>query len=223
MCSQRARSPPTRFLESERPGSSTSTRFFSKRRYDRRDETSWKERANNKLMADRNKADPFLVLGVDRKDQYTAVKRAFLQLAMKHHPDTAKSQSEKEQEESREIFIAARKAFEELTEGPDGVAVLRDESDDKWEEEELNSWFRKQSGGFDMPFMDLKTMKEVAEMTEKLGGEAGLDRDGGMWTLARMVTADVANGGDGGSVLQLEAGAIRDRQIDGELRRRRRR
>lgn len=84
----------------------------------------------------------------------------------------------------------------------------------------MDEWFRQETG-FDMPYMDLATMKEVAEMTESVGG--GLDRDGGMWTLARMVTENVKNGGDGSSILQLEAGDIRDRQIDGILRRRRRR
>ena len=74
-----------------------------------------------------------------------------------------------------------------------------------------------------MPYMDPKTMKEVAEMTEKIGGESGLDRDGGMWTLARMVKNDVASGGDGKSVLQLEAGETRNREINGTLRRIRKR
>lgn len=37
-----------------------------------------------------------------------------------------------------------------------------------------------------MPFTELATMKEVAKITETVKG--GLDRDGGMWTLTRMVT-----------------------------------
>jgi hypothetical protein len=87
-------------------------------------------------------------------------------------------------------------------------------------EEDLDQWFKSETG-YDMPFMDAATMKEVAEMTESVGG--GLDRDGGMWTLARMVADTVKSGGDGRSILQLEAGVVRDRSIDGILRRKRRR
>ena len=60
-----------------------------------------------------------------------------------------------------------------------------------------------------MPFMDVKTRKEVSRVMDEIGG--GLDRDGGMWTLARMVANDVKNGGDGASLLRLEAGDVRDR------------
>jgi len=185
----------------------------------------YKDRENAKFMMPSTKKDPFLVLGVTPKEQYSVVKRTFLQLAMKHHPDTAANRetSQEEEQASHDTFIAIRKAFEALVEGPEGVAVLRTDADEAWEEEELNTWFKDQSGGFDLPFMDAQTMKEVAEMTEKVGGDMGLDRDGGMWTLARMVTRDVDSGGDGKSVLQLEAGSLKDRQIDGELRRKRRR
>jgi hypothetical protein len=48
--------------------------------------------------------------------------------------------------------------------------------------------------------------------------------DGGMWTLARMVTASIKSGGDGrDAILSLEAGTIRDRAIDGVLRRKKKR
>lgn len=43
-----------------------------------------------------------------------------------------------------------------------------------------------------------------------------------MWTLARMVTASIKSGGDGSAVLSLEAGTIRDRSINGVLRRKKR-
>ena len=64
-------------------------------------------------------------------------------------------------------------------------------------------------------------MKEVAAMTETIGG--GLDRDGGMWALARMVTASVKAGSDAAVMLRLESGDVKDRVINGQLRRRRKR
>ena len=147
---------------------------------------------------------------------------------MKHHPDTSQASTKDEEQADRDIFVKARKAFEALVEAPDGMAILRSESDEHDHETEenndLSAWF-KQETGHAMPFMDLATMKEVAEMTEKVGGEAGLDRDGGMWTLARMVSQSVKSGGGGAdSLLQLEAGTNKlNREINGILRRKRKR
>jgi hypothetical protein len=166
------------------------------------------------------KDDPFAVLGVARTESYSDVKRTFLQIAMKHHPDTTAAGTEGEREANKDVFVAARKAFEAIVAGPGGLAILKSESADHVEEDDLDQWFKNETG-YDMPFMDAKTMKEVAEMTESVGG--GLDRDGGMWTLARMVADTVKSGGDGRSLLQLDAGTIKGDQIDGILRRKRRR
>ena len=66
-------------------------------------------------------------------------------------------------------------------------------------------------------------MREVAEMTDSMGG--GLDRDGGMWTLARMVSSSVKTGKESANTLRLEAGEIRPGEkevtLEGTLRRRR--
>ena len=140
---------------------------------------------------------------------------------MKYHPDTTAQCIDAERETNKDLFVSARKAFESIVASPDGIAILKTEADDYVEEEDdFEEWFKSETG-YDMPFMDAATMKEVAEMTESVGG--GLDRDGGMWTLARMVANTVREGGDSKSVLQLDAGIIRDRAIDGVLRRRRRR
>lgn len=139
---------------------------------------------------------------------------------MKHHPDTTSAGTAAEREANKDAFVAARKAFEAIAAGPDGLAILKSESADYVEEADLDQWFKNETG-YDMPFMDAATMKEVAEMTESVGG--GLDRDGGMWTLARMVADTVRSGGDSRSLLQLEAGSVRDGRIDGILRRKRRR
>ena len=167
-------------------------------------------------------SDPFRVLGLPSKDTtYKTVKQKFLQIAMKHHPDTTNAESDEERDEHRQVFVAARMAFEDIVEGPDGMAIMRSESDEAWDDEELNEWFHQESGGHDMPFMDVKTRKEVSRVMEEIGG--GLDRDGGMWTLARMVANDVKQGGDAASILRLEAGNIRSREINGVLRRKRKR
>lgn len=182
--------------------------------------------SEKRRLKKKKQEDPFAVLGITyiagkQEVAYSEVKRTFLQIAMKHHPDTTNADTEEEKEEHREIFVSARKAFENIVEGEGGMAVIRTEKDDMWEEDELNEWFQQESGGFDMPFMDVKTRREVSRVMNEIGG--GLDRDGGMWTLARMVANDVDNGGDGASLLRLEAGNVRDREINGVLRRRRKR
>jgi hypothetical protein len=177
---------------------------------------------NGKLITT---VDPFVTLGIIRSPtlQYKSVKTTFLKIAMKYHPDTTQQQkiTNEERDKNKDLFVASRKAFESIMAGPGGIAILKTEAEDYVEEEDdFEEWFKSETG-YDMPFMDAATMKEVAEMTDTVGG--GLDRDGGMWTLARMVANTVKAGGDVKSVLQLEAGDIRDRSIDGILRRKRRR
>jgi hypothetical protein len=179
-----------------------------------------------------SKPTPFTVLGVSTEDTYATVKKAFLKIAMTNHPDMHAKKgeakiSEEEQHRMRQVFIEARVAFESLEETPTGHVVIKGETaDSKKQEDEddsFNAWFQQETG-HDMPFMDLKTMKEVADMTDDMS--VGLDRDGGMWTLAKMVTAAVRQGNQNAAanILQLEAGEIKagkDGDIDGILRRRR--
>jgi hypothetical protein len=181
------------------------------------------EKGYYKTRKKEKKVNPHAVLGVSLNEKFAAVRKSFIRIAMKHHPDTAeKGATPEQEEESRETFMAARSAFEMLTECPaEGIAILRSESE-LAVDDDVDVWFKEETG-YDMPFMDAQTMKEVAEMTEKIGGGAGLDRDGGMWTLARMVTENMKSGGDGKDILRLESGDVRDRGIDGILRRRRRR
>lgn len=164
--------------------------------------------------------DPFRVLGVNKDDPYVKVKAAFIKIAMSHHPDTAQFESKEDKDSYREIFIRSRLAFEALTEGDQGETILKKE---KKEMEDFDAWFRSETG-HDTPFafMDKQTMKEVAEMEDTIGH--GLDRDGGMWTLASMVSKAVKSGQDSASLLQLEAGDVKhkDAHIEGLLRRRRR-
>ncbi|CAB9529162.1 expressed unknown protein [Seminavis robusta] len=178
----------------------------------------------------RRKVSPFKVLKVRRETPYAAVKTIFLKLAMQHHPDVASAKSEEEQEKSRELFIQARQAFEALVEDPEtgGICLVEELPDYVADDEhdKMDEWF-KQETGYDMPFMDEATMKEVAAMTDAVGGggmDRGLDRDGGMWELARMVTRTVKTGGDGKNLLRLEQGEVKEININNSnLRARRRR
>jgi len=125
--------------------------------------------------------DPFKVLKIPKESQYKDVKAKFLRIAMDNHPDMhTDGLSEKEQEAMRDRFIEARMAFERLEEDPsDGKAVLTEELVDR--DENFNSWFRNETGlknPFDLN-IDPEIMKEVAEMTEKMGGKQGMERDGG--------------------------------------------
>lgn len=161
---------------------------------------------------------------------YKDVKKKFLKIAMTNHPDThADNLSKEEKEKMRNKFIAARVAFESLVEDPDdGTAIrIKEHMENEQMEANFESWFKGETG-LNTPFqfdLDPETMKEVAKMTEKMGGESGgLDRDGGMWTLARMVTSAVKTGGDAATILRLEGGDAKVNPqggSNGKLRRRR--
>jgi len=136
---------------------------------------------SRKARKAKRKKDPFKVLKIPKGSLYKDVKATFLRIAMNNHPDMhTDGLSEKEQEAMRDKFIAARMAFEALEEDPeDGKAVLAEELIDR--ESNFDSWFHNETGlknPFDVD-MDPETMKEVAEMTEKMGGKQGMERDGG--------------------------------------------
>jgi len=143
-------------------------------------------KTRNKKKKKKEHEDPFKTLGVisqggtddDAVILYKDVKAAFLRIAMTHHPDTTQASTPEEEAEHRDVFIAARTAFEMIAQGSHGEALLRDD-DDAWQEDEFDEWFRNETG-HDMPFMDAATMKEVAEMTESVGG--------GLGTLCEMYT-----------------------------------
>ena len=166
------------------------------------------------------KEDPFKILGISVDDPYAEAKKRFLKIAMENHPDTSKVDNEKDRDRLRDVFIKARRAFEQLLEAPDGSIYHKTEANII---PDFDDWFRKETG-FSNPFdvnLDPQTMREVAEMTEEVGG--GLDRDGGMWQLAKSITNAHNAGGDGSAILRLEGGDYnpKNRSIDGDLRRRR--
>jgi hypothetical protein len=92
--------------------------------------------------------------------------------------------------------------------------------------EEFDSWFEKETGK-QSPFalnIDPQTMREVASMHEDMAGSHGLDRDGGMWHLASMISSTVKSGKEGAAeLLKLEAGRVVEEEAAGKLDRRRKR
>jgi len=183
---------------------------------------------SRKVRKRKTKQNPFKVLKIKEGMLYKDVKAKFLKIAMSNHPDTQSSDdiSEKEREKMKNIFIDGRIAFESLVENTDGTAVLATEKVDK--EGNFDSWFRDETG-LKNPFnldIDAETMKEIAKATEEMGGDQGLDRDGGMWTLARMVTSAVKAGGDAASILRIESGDVKEHGkgggVPGKLGRRKR-
>ncbi len=155
---------------------------------------------------------------------------------MQNHPDVLNQRLDesspnykKEMEAAVEKFMKARTAFESLVEDDDGMCMLRTEAEaieEIMNDDQFDAWFLNETGKSNPYQFDLDpaTMREVAAATEKMGG--GLDRDGGMWTLATMVSNSVKSGKEAGSTLRLEAGTIAENDstlnVEGTLRRRRR-
>ncbi len=178
---------------------------------------------------------PFRALRISKDAQYAAAKKSFLKVAMNNHPDVLNQRLdkndanyEKQMKKAVDLFMKARTAFESLAEGDNGGCILRIEveaQDELMNDDQFDAWFENETG-FRNPQFDLdpKTMREVAAATATMGG--GLDRDGGMWTLANMVSNSVKEGKKAGSTLRLEAGELQDKvpveELEGKLRRRRR-
>ena len=155
---------------------------------------------------------------------------------------------------SQEIFMSCRKALEMLVECEEtGRAILKSNSNlegdsdisgsgsrrsrrhSMMSNEEFDSWFEKETGHSSNPFqfdLDPQVMREVADMHSNMEGSHGLDRDGGMWHLASMISNAVKSGKESGggaaeSILRLEAGSsVNDgggEDAMGKLERRRKR
>jgi hypothetical protein len=174
---------------------------------------------------------PFRTLNIPKDSKYTHAKKSFLKIAMKHHPDTVGNDCEETKSKSQHIFMQCRKALESLEECPQtGLAILKTEAELKrsMSNEEFDTWFEEETG-HQTPFqfdLDPKVMREVASMHSEMEGSHGLDRDGGMWHLASMISSAVKSGKENGaeSILKLEAGAMGsggEVEASGKLSRRR--
>lgn len=157
--------------------------------------------------------DPFEILGVSKEDKYIAIKRTFLKLAMKNHPDTASFESEEEKAKSVERFMFIRSAFESIVETEDGYAEIAKK---KGDDSSFESWFYEETGHeAPDPFsfqLDPDTLREVAEMRE-VNQNGGLDR-GGMWAMATMVTQGLDISGGLKKPMKLEQGEIKTKSTN---------
>ena len=103
------------------------------------------------------------------------------------------------------LFMKCRTALESLEECPNtGAALLKAEADKRrtMSNEEFDSWFEEETG-HQNPFqfdLDPKVMREVANMHSEMEGSHGLDRDGGMWHLASMISNAVKSGKENGEI-----------------------
>jgi hypothetical protein len=130
-------------------------------------------------------ANSFDILGVPKTSTYDAVKRKFVELALKYHPDTSDIENGDAEE-----FIRLRQAFETIREQEDGSASLMENGERVWTDEEFQSWFYEETGHQDIMFrMDMSTRREVIEIAESQS-QGGLDR-GGMWEMARAMADQV--------------------------------
>jgi DnaJ-class molecular chaperone len=131
--------------------------------------------------------NPYEILGIQKNATYDEARRRFVELALRHHPDTSVSSTDDDKDKSMKDFIRFRQAFEALREGKDGMIYTRGEEDESslWSsDEEFNAWFYEETGHADIMFcMDIKTRKEVIDVVNNQA-QGGLDR-GGMWEMAR--------------------------------------
>lgn len=142
-----------------------------------------RRRVSNWKIQEQN---PFGILGIPKNSTYQTVKRRFIELALKHHPDTSqRDENDYDEKDGAEVFIQLREAFESIRENSDGTARLANSGEDSsWTNDEFQAWFYDETGHQDIMFkMDLKTRKDVIDIANHQA-QGGLDK-GGMWEMAR--------------------------------------
>jgi hypothetical protein len=125
--------------------------------------------------------NPFDILGIPKSSSYESVKRRFMELALKHHPDVSENDDD---DGGVEEFIRLREAFEAIRENTDGTLRLMKNGESLMSDDEFQAWFYEETGHHDIMFrMDLTTRKEVIEAVNTQS-QGGLDH-GGIWDMAR--------------------------------------
>ena len=117
------------------------------------------------------------------------------------------------------MFIKIKNAFDQIRESPNGTAILNDQEDEPvMSNEEYESWFYSETGKHMNNIGELnsskETIKEVSEMISKSAdmnvdeGAMELDRSGGIWAMAKMISQDANDNAASimGGVLRLEEG-----------------
>jgi hypothetical protein len=103
-----------------------------------------------------NRRNPYDVLGIPRNSSADTIKRKFLQLALRHHPDTNRHGDIKQS--SSDKFVEIRAAFDRINLEIADRNKEFDASSKPWfTEEEFNAWFYEETG----QNMDAATRREV--------------------------------------------------------------
>ncbi|GKY94365.1 hypothetical protein MPSEU_000402400 [Mayamaea pseudoterrestris] len=139
---------------------------------------------------------PHSVLGVPKQAPLPEVKRAFLQLALMHHPDRAETKSS-------ERFIEVRQAFEEIVSNSNSNGNNNNSTTtpNGWSREHIQDWWKSQHHdaatttdfvNFDMTD---ETRHEVIQVYRTMAA-GGRDK-GGYWDMARQLAErESANDGE---------------------------
>lgn len=136
--------------------------------------------------------NPFVVLGIPVGSSYDTVRRAFVQLALRHHPDRSKGGS------SAHEFVRIRQAFEAIQEGS------ASSSPKGWSESEIQDWYRQETGEYLSFDMCEQTRREVVHAYRTLS-QGGKDK-GGYWEMARQLAEREDRGQDGPAETKLLKG-----------------
>jgi len=144
--------------------------------------------------------NPFEVLGVPNTATYAEAKTAFLELAMRHHPDTATDDDDDDdadgEKRGMETFVRYRQAFERIRETEAGGSAVVDadgsssSSAQEWTDEEFIAWYHEEKdrhSGTGVR-LDMKTRREVIDVVNRQA-QGGLDR-GGIWEWARRLAEE---------------------------------
>jgi len=130
---------------------------------------------------------PFQILGIPKTSSYVNVKKAFVELALQHHPDTAEDKSQQS-----DTFTTIRQAFESIRNDNGRATVVQ--GDSEWTDKSLDAWFYRETGQHLSFHMDSSTRREVARVAETMS-PGGLDK-GGMWAMADMIAKQGTSGGE---------------------------